>query len=143
MDITALIRELKAREAKLYPLLIFALTAIVNRHEEFRTSIDKSGDVGIWDTVTPCYTIFHKKSETFSEMWSSWSEDIDVFVENYKSDIQLFGHIEGISTKPNLPENTFSISSLHWTTFTGFNLNIFSDGTYLINVAILRLAPCS
>ena len=39
-----------------------------------------------------------------------------------------------INPKPGLPENVFPISSLPWTTFTGFNLNITSDGTYLFPI---------
>lgn len=134
LDITHLKQESKQWNVKLYPLLIYALTTIVNRHEEFRTSMDKNGDVGIWDTMTPCYTIFHKESETFSEIWSDWNENVRVFIDTYTHDMAVFGDLEGISTKPNMPANTFSISSLPWTTFTGFNLNIFADGTYLLPI---------
>lgn len=33
--------------------------------------------------------------------------------------------------KPNEPGNTFPVSSIPWVDFTGFNLNIHDDGTYL------------
>lgn len=33
--------------------------------------------------------------------------------------------------KPDQPLNTFNISSLPWTSFTGFNLNLYTDGSYL------------
>lgn len=134
LDITILRKELKKREFKLYPFLIYALTSIVNRHEEFRTSIDNNGDVGIWNTMNPSYTIFHKDSETFSEIWSLWNEDMDQFLENHQADMKLFGNTEGLSPKPDTPKNTFPISSLPWVTFTAFNLNIFEDGTYLLPI---------
>lgn len=30
-----------------------------------------------------------------------------------------------------MPKNIFSVSSIPWTTFTGFNLNVYTDGSYL------------
>lgn len=36
--------------------------------------------------------------------------------------------------KLNEPTNTFPISSIPWVSSTGFNLNIYNDGTYLVPI---------
>lgn len=134
LDITSLQQTLKEQWVKLYPVLIYSLAKVVNSHEEFRTSTDKHGNVGIWEKMHPSYTLFHKESETFSEIWTPWCEDLPEFINRYRQDVFEFGDKEGICPKPQMPENTFPISSLPWSTFTGFNLNIFGDGSYLLPI---------
>lgn len=134
LDITHLKQNLAQCNGKLYPILIYATAAIVNRHEEFRTAVDAEGNVGIWDTMNPSYTVFHKESETFSSIWSCWNSDLTIFLSNYHRDMACYGDAEGILTKPDIPENCFPISCLPWVSFTAFNLNIFADGSYLLPI---------
>ena len=54
-----------------FPLLIYVLTKAVNNHEEFRTAINDKGELGVWDTLLPCYTVFHEEDETFSDRKST------------------------------------------------------------------------
>lgn len=134
LDITAAMRLKESRGVKLYPVLIYALSKVVNAHEEFRTSVNGKGEVGIWETMHPCYTVFHKETETFSNLWTEWNEDIHCFMDNYNRDICLYGDKNAIHAKPSAPENVFPVSSLPWVTFTGFNLNIYADGSYLLPI---------
>lgn len=62
------ISKLKKDGKKLYPTLLYGVTTILNRHEEFRTALDKNGQVGVFSEMLPCYTIFHKETETFSSI---------------------------------------------------------------------------
>lgn len=131
IDISEVIAFKNSHHIKLYPLLIYVLAKAVNSHEEFRTFINENGELGIWDVLFPCYTIFHKENESFSNLWTEWNENLRDFLSNYELDCKMFGDKCDISAKPDAPANTFPISSIPWTTFTGFNLNIFADGSYL------------
>ena len=53
---------------KLYPAMLYAITKIVNRYEEFRMALDKMGDPGFYDEMLPAYTVFHEDTETFSSL---------------------------------------------------------------------------
>lgn len=66
IDISGIIAFKNKNRSKLYPLLIYVLTKAVNNHEEFRTAINDKGELGVWDTLLPCYTVFHEENETFS-----------------------------------------------------------------------------
>ncbi|MCK6023748.1 chloramphenicol acetyltransferase, partial [Klebsiella pneumoniae] len=35
----------------------------------------KDGELVIWDSVHPCYTVFHEQTETFSSLWSEYHDD--------------------------------------------------------------------
>ena len=134
IDITNVLSFKDRNKVKLYPLLIYVISKAVNKYEEFRTAINDRGVIGIWETLSPCYTVFHKDSESFSNIWTEWNDDLNLFLSNFEQDSKRFGQIDRIDAKPNTPANVFPISSLPWTTFTGFNLNIFADGTYLLPI---------
>lgn len=134
LDITHLKQRINCDKIKLYPCLIYAVTTIVNQHEEFRISMDDNGNIGTWSSLNPSYTVFHRETETFSEIWSDWDDRFELFLANYNSDLKSYGREESISPKPNMPKNCFPISCLPWISFTGFNLNIFADGSYLLPI---------
>mgnify|MGYP000810847461 FL=1 len=71
LDITRLFAELKKRNIRFYPVIIFAITAIVNKHSELRMALDEQGRLGYYSFVSPTYTIFHKDNNTFSSIWLS------------------------------------------------------------------------
>ena len=133
IDITGVIEE----QQKLYPVMLHALVTVVNRHEEFRTSFNRDGDLGVFSEMHPCYTVFHKQTETFSSIWTPYSEDYDRFLADYADDLRLYGNVEGISAKPNEPENTFPISMIPWESFDGFNLNLQKGYGYLLPIFTL------
>ena len=126
LDITAL----RKRHVKLYPAMLFALTTIVNRHTEFRMS-NENNQLGYFDTLIPCYTIFHADNETFSNLWTEYSENYLDFKKNYDNDIQVYGNKKGFMPKPNLPQNHFNVSMIPWTTFQAFQFNIKDGFDYL------------
>ena len=66
IDITGLMAFKRKYNARLYPLLIYVLSKAVNNHEEFRTAQNARGEIGVWDELVPCYTVFHEETKTFS-----------------------------------------------------------------------------
>lgn len=134
LDLTELIREIKIKGVKLYPTMIYLLSMIVNRHEEFRTAIDSKGQVGIFDFLHPSYTIFQADTESFTNIWTEYSLSFPEFYERYLLDIKNYGEIKNFIAKPNFPENVFNISSIPWVSFTGFNLNLPKVTDYLLPI---------
>lgn len=130
LDITSL----KANDKKLYPSLLYSLTTLVNRHEEFRMATDEKGQVGIFSDMMPCYTVFHKDTETFSNIWTKYSDDYAEFCGRYDEDLSHYGNVEKMMAKPNPPANTFPVSMIPWTTFEGFNLNLQNGYDYLLPI---------
>lgn len=130
LDITAI----KKDGRKLYPTLLYFITKVVNEHSEFRMSFDGNGNLGAFDKMLPCYTVFHKESETFSNLWTAYTDDYTEFCKAYTQDIKDFGAIHKMVAKPNLPENNFPVSMLPWTSFDGFHLNLQKGYAYLLPI---------
>ncbi|MGE0670588.1 MAG: type A chloramphenicol O-acetyltransferase [Parachlamydiales bacterium] len=134
LDLTRLLKEIKERNFKLYPTMIYLLSLIVNKHEEFRTALQDNGKVGVFDLVHPCYAILHKDSETFTNIWTEYTPSFSEFYNRYLSDVQKYEKVQGFMAKPNMPPNSFTISSIPWISFTGFNLNLPKVTDYLLPI---------
>ena len=130
LDITSL----QTSQKKLYPSLLYALTTLVNQHEEFRMATNEQGQVGVFSEMMPCYTVFHKDTETFSNIWTEYSDDYTSFCDSYTEDLSRYGKVEQMMAKPNPPANTFPVSMIPWTTFEGFNLNLQNGYDYLLPI---------
>lgn len=131
IDITGMRTALKSMNKRIYPAQIYMLSTIVNRFQEFRMSIDADGNLGFWDELYPSYTIFNKEKEMFSSIWTMYSTSFIQFYEDSISDIARYSNAVNLMPKPDVPLNTFNISCLPWVSFTGFNLNVYTDGCYL------------
>ncbi|CDD60865.1 chloramphenicol acetyltransferase [Clostridium sp. CAG:505] len=140
MTVSLDITVLKKTGVSLYPALLYLLTKNVNRYEQFRTAFDEKGNVGIYSNMEPCYTIFHKEQETFSNLWTEYSEDFSTFLARYKADLETYGNVLDMDAKPNTPPNTFPVSMVPWTTFTGFHLHLQKGYDYLLPIFTLGKA---
>lgn len=127
LDVTSPVKK----RMKIYPAMLYSLTAVVNRHEEFRTAFDRHGRLGIYDAMLPCYTVFHKDTETFSEIWTEYSPAYEDFLAAYLADVERYGGVRAFDAKPDVPENGFTVSMIPWASFGGFNLNLPNGRDYL------------
>lgn len=127
------------REARLslYPTMLYCISTIVNRHAEFRMALNSDGEVGIYDALLPCYTVFHKESETFSNIWTEYHSDYAAFCAAYEQDMHEYGAVEKMAAKPDVPENSFPVSMIPWSSFQGFNLNLLKGYEYLLPIFTL------
>ena len=118
---------------RLYPAMIWLLTKTVNDLPEFRTSLTKEG-LGIYDEMHPMYTVFNQENKNFSGIWSYFSEDYQEFLKRYEADAVKYSKSTRFAPKAGTPENSFNISMVPWLGFTGFNINVFDEGKFLLPV---------
>ncbi|OMF94199.1 type A chloramphenicol O-acetyltransferase [Paenibacillus sp. FSL R7-0337] len=134
IEISVLYRIIKQQEYKLYPALLFLMTRVVNSNIAFRMGYNCTGELGYWDKVDPLYTIADSVSESFSAIWTAGTNDFKAFHDAYVSDVENYKDSGRLFPKTPIPEHTFSVSMIPWTSFTGFNLNISNNGNYLLPI---------
>ena len=122
IDITHLLAEVKNKKIKFFPTFLHLMSVVINRHQEFRMDISKTGEVGFYDVCHPCYAVFDSKTETFSNKCTRFTEDFNQFYANYMSKTE------------DIPQNIFNVSMIPWTSFTGFNLNLQKGYDYLLPI---------
>ena len=80
LDVTAL----REQNVPFFPTVLHCLSTVVNRHKEFRMSLNAEGLPGYYDILHPCFTVFHEDTETFSNLWTEYCEDRHTFYSTYK-----------------------------------------------------------
>lgn len=128
------ITKIKEKKQKLYPAMLYYIATIVNRHSEFRTALNEKGELGVYSEMIPCYTVFHKDTETFSNIWTEYIPNYDDFSAAYELDLLKYGKSKKMIGKGNVPANSFPVSMIPWLTFEGFNLNLQKGYDYLIPI---------
>jgi chloramphenicol O-acetyltransferase type A len=137
VDVTELAAALRQSGRKTYISQVWALAAVVNRHEEFRMTITDAGEPAIWDVLHPQFTVFNPERETFAAVWIPFDSDFDRF-HTAAADL-LATHKSATTMFPqgDTPPNTFDVSSLPWTSFTGFSLQIDGGTDHLLPIFTL------
>ena len=116
------IAPLRRSGRRLYPAMLHLLAQTVNEHEQFRMAL-RGEELVRYGSMTPYYTVFHKQSGSFSNLWTDYAEDYGEFLARFEEDQRRYGASEGFSPKPGLPENYFTVSMLPWRGFTAFQVN--------------------
>ncbi len=133
LDISAFYAKTKVLKINFFPAVLYVISKVVNRHTEFRMDFDKNKNVGYYSHSNPCYTVFHAETETITNLWTEYNDNIDIFMQNYSDDMSRFKH-DCHNSKPLLHSNIFNVSCIPWTSFKGFNLNIQKGYDYLLPI---------
>lgn len=129
LEISSFLAQTKASKTKFFPSILYAISYVTNSHKEFRMDLDENGELGYYDISNPCFTVFHKETETFTNIWTEYSELFSEFIKNYDKDMARYGN-DSASSKPLAGKNIFNVSAIPWTSFTGFNLNLQNGYDY-------------
>ena len=121
---------------KLYPTMLYLLTKTVNRFGQFRMAFRPDGQLVRYHSMHPSYTVFHPETETFSSLWTAYTDDYGAFCRRYADDLHRYGDGAGMFPKPGMPENCFNVSMVPWASFTSFHLHT-ADHRYLLPIFTL------
>lgn len=130
LDATNLIKTINLHQLKFFATILYGISHTINRHSKFRMDFDEEGNVGFYDVSNPCYAVFHEQTDTFTNVWTEYDEDFNVFIKNYNNDIQKYQN-DSKNSKPIFDKNIFMVSCIPWVSFTGFNLNLQKGYCYL------------
>lgn len=153
LDVTALLDFAHKNRLRFYGCLIYAVSRTVNDMDEMKLMLSPQGMPGIWETVHPNFTVFHRDDHTFSDLWCEYDRDFSSFYRNFSDAVEQYGHNHGVKARPGQPANFFCVSCAPWLDFTGFATfsaggtpNLFPivtcgrytrrDGRYAMSVAL-------
>ena len=132
LDISALQAFRREKGLKFFPAMLYVVMRAVNRHKELRMAFNEHGELGFWDEVWPCYTLFHPENETFTDIWSEYSEDFFVFYAMVTEDMERYRHVTGhLKAKDGQPPHICPVSSVPWLAFTHFAQDSYAESNFL------------
>lgn len=124
IDVSEFVTRIRSAGRRTYAAQVWAIATIVNRHEEFRMTLDEDGAPAVWPRVHPSFTVFNPRRETFASVWVPYDPDFASFHDAAVAVITE--HADAVELFPQgaPPPNTFDVSSLPWTSFSGFSLQV-------------------
>lgn len=132
MDVTPLVGFAKKNGLKFYPTMIWAVSKVVNAHDEFKYGWDADGNLIKWDVVSPSYAHFHKEDENFTKTVTEFSDDLLEFHTRFLSDREKYKDVRAIAE--NQPPNFFDVTCLPWVRYKHFDVHVFDEGKFLAPV---------
>lgn len=133
LEITKLLAMVKEYQLKFFTTILYGISSVVNCHSEFRMDLDEQGNLGFYSYSNPCYTVFHEKAESFTDVWTEYDSDFNIFIKNYNKDMMKYQN-DPSNSKPLKNNNIFNVSCIPWTSFTGFNLNLQKGYNYFLPI---------
>lgn len=149
LDATAFVEALRDSTRKTYIAQVWALATAVNQHDEFRMCLTPEGTPATWPVVHPSFTVFNAAQETFASVWAPYEPSFAQFHDAAATLLTEHRTATEMFPQGPPPANSFDVSSLPWTPFTGFSLAvqqgfdhmapIFTLGRYVEREGVLRL----
>lgn len=131
LDVTTLRQTAKEAGVKFFPCYLWLVTKAFNRQTAFRLA-QQDGVLGYYDTLTPLYAHFHEDDQTFSLMWTAWSDRFPDFYQAYLDNQARFGGVHGVLSQPQTPPpaNAYTVSCIPWVQFTHFAVHSYENKPY-------------
>lgn len=136
LDVTDLVAALARSRRKTYLAQVWALASVVQRHEALRMTL-VDGAPAVWDVVHPTFTVLRPETETFGCVWVPYDADFASFHAAAAPVLAEHRTTEGLFPMGAPPPNAFDVSSLPWTSFTGFALGLRDAWDHLAPIVTL------
>ncbi|WP_173923093.1 CatA-like O-acetyltransferase [Agromyces sp. Marseille-P2726] len=137
IDVTELVAALRRTGRKTYVAQIWAIADAVNRRPEFRMAVTDAGAPATWPVVHPAFTVFNPARETFAAVWTPYDADFGAFHDRAAELLADAASATTMFPLGELPPDVFDVSSLPWTSFTGFSLQIDGGSRHLLPIFTL------
>lgn len=121
VEITNLLKFVKEKRLRCYPVFSYMISNVVNHIKEFKIGFDEDENIGYWNVIHPRYPIFHEEDKRISILWSEYDNSFGAFYENVDNDINRYGKIRSMAAKGRYPLNFFDVTSIQWVSFTSFS----------------------
>lgn len=90
IDITRLFKSVKSKKLRFYPTITYAVSSIINKFDEFKISINKDGELIVWDTLNVRYPMFNCKDKTITAIYLAYHKNFKEFYDMALLDIEEY-----------------------------------------------------
>ena len=136
LDVSRLYDFCKATGHRFFPTVIVLVAKAANQMPEFRMVLSPEGKPGIWNYVSPVYSIWHEDDKTFSSICTEWIEDGEGLYRSIVDDMARYAEHRGHIVSPIL-QNILPTSCEPDLDFESFHVQPCGDAVYTQSVAPL------
>lgn len=128
VDVTKLIKEIKLKNYRLYPVFTWIVTKVLNNHTEFKMSYNSEGKLGYYDEICPDYSVLNDKTKIMDTLCTEYNSNFNLFYKNMVNDLENYDK-DGTRTKER--DNFYIVSCIPWISYSSFNVSNESGMQFL------------
>lgn len=137
IDVTDLLNYSKQSGTKFYINFLYILSKVLNSRDDYKMGyLYKTDELICYDSINPTQYIFHEDTETCTPVYSTYTEDFDLFYKNALEDINRAKQTRAYGLDMENHPNWFDASYISWLSYDSLNIEL-PDG-YLFFAPIIN-----
>ena len=137
IDVTDLVNYSKHSGTKFYINFLYILSKVLNSRDDYKMGyLYKTDELICYDSINPTQYIFHEDTETCTPVYSTYTEDFDLFYKNALEDINRAKQTREYGLDMENHPNWFDASYISWLSYDSLNIEL-PDG-YLFLAPIIN-----
>lgn len=137
IDVTELVEYSKQTGTKFYINFLYLISKVMNSRDDYKMGyLWQTDELICYDTIHPTQYVFHEDTETCTPVYTSYSEDYDVFYRNALEDVERAKQTREYGLDMENHPNWFDASYISWLSYDSLNIEL-PDG-YLFFAPIIN-----
>ncbi len=125
VDVTDLVAFSKRTGTKFYLNFLYLLSKVLNSREDYRMGwLWQTGELVCYDVIHPTQYVFHEDTETCTPVYSTYSEDYDVFYAGALRDLEEAKQTREYRLDAANHPNWFDASYISWLSYDSLNIEL-------------------
>ena len=137
VDVTDLAAWSKQTGTKFYINFLYLLTKVLNSRDDYRMGyLWQTDELICYDQINPTQYVFHEDTETCTPVYTTYTEDYQLFYRNALEDVERAKQTREYSLDMAGHPNWFDASFISWLSYDSLNIEL-PDG-YLFFAPIVN-----
>ncbi len=125
IDVTELAACSRQAGSKFYLNFLYILSRALNSREDYRMGwLWQTGELVCYDVIHPTQYVFHEDTETCTPVYSTYSEDYDVFYAGALRDLEEAKQTREYRLDAANHPNWFDASYISWLSYDSLNIEL-------------------
>ena len=125
IDVTELAACSRQAGSKFYINFLYILSKALNSREDYRMGwLWQTGELVCYDVIHPTQYVFHEDTETCTPVYSTYSEDYDVFYAGALRDLEEAKQTREYRLDAANHPNWFDASYISWLSYDSLNIEL-------------------
>lgn len=125
VDVTALVEYSKRRGTKFYINFLYILSRVLNSRDDYKMGyLWETNELICYDVINPTQYVFHEDTETCTPVYTSYSEDYNIFYKNALDDVERAKNDREYKLDILNHPNWFDASYISWISYDSMNIEL-------------------
>lgn len=141
IDVTALAAYSKAKDTKFYINFLYILSKVLNSRDDYKMAyLWQTKELICYDRINPIQYVFHEDTETCTPVYTTYSEDYEIFYKNALEDVEKAKKNRDYGLDAANHPNWFDASYISWLSYDSLNIELPDGYPYFLPIAnVFRL----